>query len=99
VAVHVPIACSLTSAEAANQVGAWRALVARPGVTVERRSPAEVAIHLGQPDDLAAIVGLAQAEKACCRFFTFGLEIEADSLALRIEAPDDAAAILEALVE
>jgi MerR family transcriptional regulator, copper efflux regulator len=96
--MSVPIACSLTAVDVEAQVERWRQLATRPDVTIERRSPTEVAIHLGQPQDLAEIVALAQAEKACCPFFEFDLEIKAESVTLRVEAPDDAVAVLDALV-
>jgi hypothetical protein len=47
---------------------------------------------------VADAVHLAQREKACCPFFEFRLELEADRILLRIEVPADGADALDALV-
>jgi hypothetical protein len=46
-------------------------------------------------DELPRLVSLAQREKACCQFFDFTFEVEADSIALVIEVPGDAAPVLD----
>ena len=51
------------------------------------------------PDtDVGALVSLAQREAACCTFFSFAIEIQADLLVLAVEVPDDAVEILDQLV-
>jgi hypothetical protein len=95
----IPLACRLEEAEARRQGDAWRALLDQHAVGTKRVSPTEVAIHLGDdPDGLAAVVGLAQREKACCPFFDFGLEIEADRVTLHVSAPEEAASLLDLFV-
>jgi hypothetical protein len=48
--------------------------------------------------DIGPLVSLAQREAACCTFFSFAMQIEADRLVLAIEVPDDAVEILDQLV-
>jgi len=45
-------------------------------------------------DHLEAFARLAQREKACCPFLGLTIQNEADSLALRITVPEDAAWLL-----
>lgn len=95
---RVPIACTLTAAQADDRVGEWREFLARG--TDERRLEGTVArFRLGPGDDvLVTAVDLAQREKACCGFFSFSVELDSDARWLRVEVPGDAAPILADLV-
>lgn len=64
------------------------------------RTPAGAQSQLGEwRDPLAAVVALAQREKACCPFFGFAIEIAADSLALQVTVPPDAVALLDSFAQ
>jgi hypothetical protein len=90
--MEIPIACSLRDTEARDQLDEWRELLAR--TTPTSASPTELRVRVGD-DQVAAVVGLAKREKACCPFFDFTLHIEAGATILHIQVPEDAAAILD----
>ena len=94
--MSIPIACSLTKDAARSQLVEWRELLAASGATADRVAPAELRLRF-RPDLTAfdAIVGLARREKACCPFFGFALQIEAEAVTLQITVPDDAAGLLD----
>ena len=93
-----PIACHLDVAAARAQLHEWQELLADDAVTAERGSPSELSVHF-DASRLAAVVELAQREKACCPFFDFSLGIDADALVLRVAVPSEAAAVLDRLVD
>ena len=94
--VRIPIACSLAEAEARGQLEEWRLLLNLVSVEASRVSPTELEIHLTDGlDELPALVGLAQREKACCPFFDFGLEIGSDRVTLKVSVPGEAVSILD----
>jgi hypothetical protein len=98
--VDIPIACSLTPAGARSQLDEWRALLAAAVTGTERPGPAVLSLRLrDDPGQLAAVVALAQREKACCPFFGFALEIGADSVALQVSVPPDAVSILDGFAQ
>jgi hypothetical protein len=94
--VEKPIACTLEAGAARAQLDAWQELLAG---TIERRDRVatgrlELVLSSGF-DQVDALVRLAQRETTCCAFFTFSVAISAEALTLVIEAPDDAAAVLD----
>lgn len=94
--VDVPIACSLAAPAARSQLDEWRALLATASVAAERVSPARLSLRLRDDlDQVGTVISLAQREKACCPFFDFTIEIEADRVTLHISVPADAAGILD----
>lgn len=94
--VDVPIACSLAAPAARSQLDEWRALLATASVAAERVSPARLSLRLRDDlDQVGTVISLAQREKACCPFFDFAIEIEADRVTLHISVPADAAGILD----
>jgi hypothetical protein len=94
--MRIPIACTLSDTAARGQLEEWRTVLASPTVTRRRRSPTEVAVGLpGGFDQLEAVVRLAQREKACCPFFDFALQIEADAVTLVVSVPEEAAPLLD----
>jgi hypothetical protein len=98
--MEIPIACSLTPAGAQSQAGEWRALLREVVTGVRRPSPTTLSLRLREdPGQLAAVVALAQREKACCPFFGFAIEIGADSLALQVSVPPDAVSILDGFAQ
>ncbi|MEA2686756.1 MAG: hypothetical protein QOE93_1951 [Actinomycetota bacterium] len=100
--IAVPIACTLEPDAVEDRVTEWHALLAARVDRVDRvervegDGPAAGRLRLRPGDDtLLAAVDLAQREKACCGFFRFSVELEADARWLRVEVPADAAAVLD----
>jgi hypothetical protein len=57
-------------------------------------------MKLNDGDDvILTAVDLARREKDCCAFFDFRLELLPDAIWLEVGAPDEAASLLDALVE
>ena len=50
----------------------------------------------GRRGAVARIVALAEREAACCPFFRFAVEVDANGLALTVTVPPDAAEVLVA---
>ena len=94
--VEVPIACNLSAEGTTSQLEEWRQLLAEfPGV---RLSPTHLVVRFAVgPGTVAPIIALAQREKACCPFFDFSLQVEADAVVLHVSVPEDATSILDAL--
>ncbi len=92
--MRIPIACTLTAADARDRVEAWRAFLSEE-VVAARRDGDVLRLALA-PDDrsLLRAVDLAAREKACCGFFTFAIAIEADRRWLEVAVPPEAAGIL-----
>ncbi len=87
---RVPIACSLTATEAGDRMDEWRSFVAAH-VDARAADDAGIRLRLRPGDDaLLAAADLAEREKACCPFFTFAVEIDADGRHLRISGPPEA---------
>ena len=71
-------------------------LLAKATVGALRTSPTEIVFHLA--DDLAhltEVVALARREKACCSFFRFTVEIDVESVELKVSVPAEAAGVLD----
>ena len=91
----IPIACTLTPADAGDRLGEWRAFLA-DHVDLATREGAELNLRLRPSDEsLCAAADLSAREKECCAFFTFAIAIETDACWLRIAVPPDASAILD----
>jgi hypothetical protein len=86
----IEIACSLTSQELVERGSDWESMF----------SEAEAASTLaegyafrfaGNPGQIARLVELIAAERACCPFFTFGLAFEPGdgSVSLQVGGPAD----------
>jgi hypothetical protein len=92
----VPIACSLSSADARGQLDEWRDLLAGAATESRRVSPTQLLIRLEDEfTDFGALVDLARREKACCPFFDFSLRIDADAVRLALSVPVDGAPVLD----
>ena len=92
----VPIACSLSSADARGQLDEWRELLV--GATTESRrvSPTQLLIRFEDEfTGFEGLVDLARREKACCPFFDFSLRIDADAVRLAISVPETGAPVLD----
>jgi hypothetical protein len=97
--MQIPIACTLTSESAAARIEEWRHFFAHSTGAAEKAGDLQLRVHLdGSPRTLEAAVDLARREKACCDFFEFAIEVEADASWLSIRVPPDGAATLEDFV-
>ena len=96
---QIPIACSLTSDDAAVRGDEWRTFVANDVTEVARGATgARLQLREGA-DTLLTAVDLSRREKACCPFFEFSLDLLSDGIWLVVRAPEDAAPVLDALLE
>jgi hypothetical protein len=90
--MRIPIACTLTSESAVARVEEWRQFLARSTGAAEQAGALALRVQLnGSPEALEAAVDLARREKACCAFFEFSIEVEADASWLSVTVPPDAA--------
>jgi hypothetical protein len=93
--VHIPIACTLTSEAAHDRVDEWRQFFARSVTAAASTSRHESRFRLdGSPQALHDAVDLAQRETACCTFFEFSIQVEAEARWLVVRVPLDASAVL-----
>jgi hypothetical protein len=93
--VRIPIACTLTSGAAEDRIEEWRQFLARSTDATERVSVQQIRLRLnGSRQALTEAVDLAQREKACCGFFDFVIEVEADSSWLSVQVPPEATGVL-----
>lgn len=92
-----PIVCTLAPEGVADRYAEWHAALAEATTreSIDRGVRARFASNI----DVAGLAALAAAEQDCCRFFTFGLTIDTDGVALEITGPPDAQPIIAALVE
>jgi len=94
--VDIPIACTLEETAARQRVDQWRDLLSRAVTHAERVAPGQLSCALrGDLVDLRALALLARDEKACCGFFSFSFEVEADGINLVVTVPHDAVSILD----
>ena len=95
---RVPIACSLSAGSAGARVDEWRQFLNLRVVEITR-STRSARLRLEDSEDaLLAATDLARREKACCSFFEFRLELRPEAVWLEVEAPGEAASILDGLV-
>lgn len=96
---RVPTACELSDDDADTRVEEWRQFLATEVVDVERSGRA-VRLRLRDGGEgVLAGVDLAWREKACCSFFEFRLVPLPEAVWLEVEAPEEAAAVLDGLVD
>jgi hypothetical protein len=89
--MRVPIACTLTSNSAAARLEEWRRFFADFTEAAEQTSDIQVRVRLtNSTEALHAAVDLARREKACCGFFEFSIDVEADASWLSVKVPTDA---------
>jgi len=96
---RVPIACTLSADDATERGAEWRDFVSRNVVGVVRPAPSQARLRLRPGDEVVlAAVDLARREKACCAFFGLSIEPQPAANWLVIEAPEDAAPLLDQLL-
>jgi hypothetical protein len=96
--VKIPIVCTLQPSDARSQLGEWQEVLRSVMDGAERVSPNRLELSLLPDADIGSVISLAQREAACCAFFSFAIEIQADRLVLAVEVPNDAVEILDQLV-
>ncbi len=93
--MRIPIACTLREEAAEDRIEEWRRFLSASVTAVEKTGSQSLRLRLGPSKDVVgAAVDLAQREKACCPFFEFAIELEADSSWLRVRVPPEAASVL-----
>lgn len=95
--MRIPIACTLTADAADDRIGEWRRFLAAGSIGgFERRSDHHLRVQLDPSTRaLEAVVDLAQREKACCGFFEFSIDLDADRSWLSVRVPPEASSILD----
>jgi DNA-binding transcriptional MerR regulator len=91
-----PITCTLDGADQETRMRDWRQLLQ----AVTSRQDIDDGIRLtlpADPDLIGQAARLAALEQACCRFFTFAMELTEQSAILTVRAPADAAELLHAM--
>lgn len=92
------IACSLTSSEAAERGGEWRAL-GRSALVGSAREPGRAVLRYRAEAGVAdALRDLARRERECCPFFDMDVSERGEEVVLSIGAPEAAEPILDQLV-
>jgi phosphinothricin acetyltransferase len=92
----IPIACTLEEHQAESRLDEWRLTLTPLVASVERPEPRRLRLTLrADPAGIAKLVGLAQAEKVCCPFFNFTLDVDSETVALVVEVPADAETVLD----
>jgi hypothetical protein len=94
--VRKPIACTLDDSAAGAQLAEWRTALAASVVASERVDAQTLELRLRPDADLAAILALARREIACCTFFGFAVNLDADKVTFVATVPPEAAPILDA---
>jgi MerR family copper efflux transcriptional regulator len=95
---QIPIACTLTGAQQKERGDEWRHFLADDVVEVARTdSSARLRLN-DESDVILTAVDLARREKACCAFFEFRLDVLDDAIWLVVDAPAEAASILDELI-
>jgi MerR family copper efflux transcriptional regulator len=96
--VELPVACNLNALDAGSQLDGWRQLFAE--FRTSRVSQSHLVVRVGgTPATVADVIALVQREKACCPFFEFSLQVEADVVVLHVSVPEEATSILDALID
>jgi hypothetical protein len=89
--MRIPIACTLTSDSASVRIEEWRRFFADWTSMAEQSGNLQFRVRLNESTQaVQAAVDLARREKACCAFFEFSIEVEADASWLSVKVPPDA---------
>lgn len=81
-APELPIACSLDVTSGRDRIAAWRELLASQAVARHRRE-CEIEVRFA-PAAAAELAELVAAERECCGFVDWQVEIDNDAAVLRI---------------
>jgi MerR family transcriptional regulator, copper efflux regulator len=90
------IECSLDAERIDDRLAEWRAVLTH---ALEREAIAGgTRVRFSRDVDLPGVATLMAAEQSCCRFFTFALTVDIDTITLDVTAPPDAGPVVDALV-
>ncbi|MEM9468405.1 MAG: hypothetical protein AAGA90_23755 [Actinomycetota bacterium] len=91
----IPIACTLTTKQAADQLDEWAALRAQAR-SVE---PIDGGVRVVLPSDMEPTArDLAAREAACCAFLTLAVDPVGDDVVVTITGPADAQPVIGLIV-
>ncbi|MBV9661617.1 MAG: hypothetical protein JO337_10720 [Acidimicrobiales bacterium] len=92
----IPMACTLPGPEANDRIDDWYQTLQCLTIDVERPRPQQLRLALANDAALiGALIRLAKAEKACCSFFDFTIDIAADTITFVIDVPPGSEAVLD----
>ena len=95
-AERIPIACTLTTKQAASQLDEWGVLRAK----ARRIDQIEDGVRVTLPVDVEAEArDLAAREAQCCAFLTLDVQRRDDVVELTITGPADAASVIGLIVK
>ncbi|MHB8341550.1 MAG: hypothetical protein ACYDB7_10295 [Mycobacteriales bacterium] len=95
---RIPIACTLSADASTERVGKWRGFLS-DDVAQTVRTEHTVRLQLQEGNDaVLAATDLARREKAGCAFFEFRLVLLPEAVWLEVDAPDEAASVLDELI-
>jgi hypothetical protein len=94
----LPIACSLGSSDLRAREAELAALGRRSLISVDRRDGSVTLNFTSDPETKAELERVVAAEAECCAFLTMTITV-GNSIRLAIDGPDDAAPIIEELVD
>jgi MerR family copper efflux transcriptional regulator len=89
-----PIACTLAGGDMQNRVEDWQTLL--HGIAREP-IPDGLRLRFPAPAPLPEIARLAEAEQACCAFFTFTITVEVGGVTFDVTAPVDGQSMLDSV--
>ncbi len=94
--VRPPIACTLSADAVEGRIDEWRRFLARSVQSFERPTPLLLRVELdASPGVVEAAADLARREKACCAFFAFSIDVEAEAPWLSVRVPPEARGTLD----
>ena len=89
------IACTLSAGSMKGRIDEWRALLDH----VEHREPIDGGVRcvFAPAVPPAELMRLVAAEQDCCQFFQFAITVDARGIAMEVQAPHHAQAIVESM--
>jgi hypothetical protein len=94
---ELPIACALDAAEGELRLTQWRRVGEHARLTVQLAAHKLVVTY--QPQVLAQLRELVQAERGCCSFLDWSLEESSDQVALTIRSDENGEPALRRLAD
>jgi hypothetical protein len=92
----LPIACALEGDAIGDRMADWQALLSH--TSHRGTTPTGVLrIEFGRDLPLTELAALVAAEQGCCAFLSFAITIDHRGVALEVDAPDGAEAIITGL--
>lgn len=86
----LPVACTLSAADGAVQLDAWRMFNDDYQLEVDRE-PGSITVHYAKVDDaVTRITELVRTERSCCASASWRIDATHGDLRLHVTAADDA---------